>query len=316
VPRPPPLTYALRYPATAGTLALSLAATIAWWAGVDCSRLFADAHVGTGQLHRLLISALLHRDPLHLAFNFYWVWAFGTLIERALGPWRTACLFTLLAAGSNAAELTLLHGGVGLSGVGYGLFGFLWYFWKRAPDDDRFAGGVDQRTEALFVTWFFACILLTITDVLPVANIAHGVGAVLGLFIAWSSHRNARAAYAAPIGVVAILIAAAVLARPHVNLARDRGVQESFLAYEALQRNEDAAALGWSRQATTMNGTVGIWWFNRAVAENRLKLFDDALASYSNAARLEPANDRYRTARDTMQDYLAHKSQTRMATAE
>lgn len=321
--RPPPITRALRFPATAGTLALSLAATIAWWRGVDCSPLFADAHVAAGQLHRLLTSALLHRDPLHLAFNFYWLWTFGTLIERHLGPWRTAGLFALLAAGSNAAEMTFLTGGVGLSGVGYGLFGFLWLFWKRPPaDDERFADAVDQKTEAVFVLWFFACILLSIIDILPVANIAHGVGALLGVVVAWTMmmKRNRGDAEtrktnaekkkwnwrgAAPAGATITFVLAAVFARPFVNLAPHRGEQEASLGYDALVAQHDARALRWSRAATRMNPTVASWWFNRAIAEDRLGRLDAALISYNNAARLAPANASYRTARDRMHDYLA-----------
>jgi hypothetical protein len=87
-----------------------------------------------------------------------------------------------------------------------------------------------------------------------VANIAHGVGALLGVAVAWamarSERRRLRQAYGVPVGLVVALVFAAVFARPFVNLAPHRGWQESVLAYEALQRNDDATALRWSRQAT------------------------------------------------------------------
>jgi hypothetical protein len=54
-----------------------------------------------------------------------------------------------------------------------------------------------------------------------------------------------------------------------------------------------------------MNGAMSPWWFNRGIAESRLHRFEDAFASYSNAARLKPADDEYRDARDRVQDYLA-----------
>jgi len=46
------------------------------------------------------------------------------------------------AVGSSAAEFALFQGGIGLSGVGYGLFGLLWVLSWHASD---FAGGVDSQ---------------------------------------------------------------------------------------------------------------------------------------------------------------------------
>jgi len=304
--RPAPIRDALRYPTTAGTLILSLAATIAWWAHVDCSALLADAHIGGGQLHRLVTASLLHRDPIHLAFNFFWVWTFGALIERHLGGPRTLVLFVTLAAVGTAAEHIFLTAGVGLSGIVFGLFGFLW-FASRQDDDDRFAGAIDRRTKICFATWFALCIGLTLTNIYPIANLTHATAALLGGAIAWAttryqaSHKQLIVCAAA----ILLLLCAGLLARPHVNLSRHRGQQEASLAYEALRDHHDVAAVRWLRDATTMSPRVASWWFNRGIAEARLRRHDDALLSYNNACRLEPANRDYRVARDSLQDYLA-----------
>ena len=173
--RPPPVTDAVRYPVTAGTIVLAVAVTVARAAGVDTSPLQTSALVQAGQV-RLLTAALPHGGVLHLLFNGYWTWALGTLVESAWGSLATAGVFALLGAGSMAAEFAVLNGGIGLSGVGYGLFGLVWVLGRR---DDRFAGGVDGNTAATFLVWFVLCIATTYTDVFPVANIAHGVGLVL-----------------------------------------------------------------------------------------------------------------------------------------
>ena len=297
MPRPAPIRDALHFPATAATILFAVVATVAWWAKVDCSALLADAHVARGQLHRLLTAALLHRDPIHLIFNLYWLWTLGPLIERHLGTWRSALLFAALAAGSNAAEFTLLSGPVGLSGVVFGLFGFLCI---GAPDT------ITARTRHCFLAWFVLCIALTLTRLLPAANIAHATGFLVGGAIARSQTWPTRSlARLAPTGVTLALLCAAVFFRPYINLAPTRGEQEARLGYEALRASDDRAAARWLRDATTLNPRIAAWWFNRAVAEARLADHDAAMISYNHACRLEPANPNFRTARDALQDYLA-----------
>ena len=75
----------------------------------------------------------------------------------------------------NTAEQALFYGGVGLSGVVYGLFGLLWVLSRR---DSRFRDAMDRQTVQLMVAWFFLCIVLTITGAWKVANVAHGAGCV------------------------------------------------------------------------------------------------------------------------------------------
>ena len=62
------------------------------------------------------------------------------LMRRLLG------LILLFAAGSAAAEYAFSQGGLGLSGVTFGLFGMLWML---ARNDRRFADGVDWRAAGL-----------------------------------------------------------------------------------------------------------------------------------------------------------------------
>jgi membrane associated rhomboid family serine protease len=296
--RLPPIGDTLRFPATAGTLILSLGVTIAWWAKVDCSGLLADAHLARGQWHRLLTSALLHRDPIHLAFNFLWMWTLGTLIEARLGSMKTIGLFAILAAASCAAEYTFLTAGVGLSGVAFGLLGFAWY---SVPD------AIDRRTMICFVAWFFICIGLTATNILPVGNIAHAVGALSGVAIARASSRweSSRRDAAAVAGAILILLMAASFARPYANFSSHRGEQEASFGFEAMKDHHDAVALRWMRDATALNPRIAAWWFNRGIAEARLNDHAAALISYNNACRLAPSNATFRAARDALQDYLA-----------
>jgi membrane associated rhomboid family serine protease len=121
--RPPKWTEFARYPVIAGTAILAIGITIAWWSKVDISPLFESAMIRRGELWRLLTSIFPHSGMIHLAFNIYWLWTFGALIEREFGHLKTVALIVLFSVGSGALEFAFARGGIGLSGVGYGMFG-------------------------------------------------------------------------------------------------------------------------------------------------------------------------------------------------
>jgi len=172
-----------KYPVISGIALLAVGVTIAWWAGTNISPLFENAEIRRGQLWRFATSVLPHLDILHLAFNLYWLWVLGTTVERIYGHFRTALLILLFAIGSSSLDFAFAQGGVGLSGVGYGLFGLLYVL---SQHDERFKDSLDKRTVNLFVGWFFICILATVTHVFNVANVAHAAGAVLGLLLGYA----------------------------------------------------------------------------------------------------------------------------------
>src|SRR5207253_2758605 len=125
---------------------------------------------------RLVTSMLPHVSLPHLVFNLYWLWVFGTFLEKSFGALRFLGIVVLFAAGSSAAEWALEGSGVGLSGVGYGLFAMLRAL-RRRPE---FVGVADKDTATLFTVWFFVCIVTTWIGVMNVANVAHGAGAAIG----------------------------------------------------------------------------------------------------------------------------------------
>jgi len=153
-----------RYPVISCIAVLAVVVTIAWWTGKNISPLFENAEIRRGQLWRFVTSIFLHLDILHLAFNLYWLWVLGTTVERVFGHLKTVLLVLLFAIGSSSLDFAFAQGGVGLSGVGYGLFGLLYVL---SQHDERFKESLDKRTVNLFVAWFFICILMTATVVLP-----------------------------------------------------------------------------------------------------------------------------------------------------
>src|SRR5260221_13657943 len=115
---------------------------------MDISPFFDTAMIRRGELWRLVTSMFPPAGILHLAFNIYWLWAFGTLIEEEFGHLKTAGLILLFAICFGAWEFSLLNGGIGLFGVGYGLFGLIWAVSRY---DERFTDAIDTLTVHLFV---------------------------------------------------------------------------------------------------------------------------------------------------------------------
>jgi GlpG protein len=232
VQRPPPIRDAPKFPITTLIALAAAGVTIAWWNHVDISALLEVPGTIEREPWRLVTSVLPHGSMPHLFFNLYWFWAFGTLVERTFGSLRLLGIVVLLGAASSAAEWALFEGGVGLSGVGYGLFGMLWAL-KRRPG---FESVIDRNTVSLFVVWFFICIVTTWTGLMNIANVAHaagaGVGYLLGMCVAAEPGRRAGRC-AALIAVLAVIACAATVARPWVNLSPpttrelfDRGTSE------------------------------------------------------------------------------------------
>jgi len=290
--RTPKWTEVPKYPVIVGVAAIAVGVTIAWWAKVDISPLFDSAEIRRGQLWRLFTSIFPHLDILHLAFNLYWLWILGTIIEEVYGHAKTALLIAFLAVGSSSWEFALDRGGVGLSGVGYGLFGLLFVLSQR---DERFRGALDQRTVKLFVGWFFVCVLTTVTHMYVVANVAHGAGAVLGALVGYAiTLPNRRSLIAGAIAAITLLgIWGSTFGRPRVNLSATAGYEEGKWGYDALVANRNEEAVRLLGDAVEYQPRVSQFWFDLGIAYHRLGKMPAAMAAFQRAHDLDPSNANY-----------------------
>jgi len=138
-----------------------------------------------GQIWRLITPIFLHFGFMHILFNMLWLKDLGSMIENKKGTVYLIILVLALAILSNLGQYFVsgpLFGG--MSGVVYGLLGYLWMKTKFDPQSGMF---LSQTTVIFMIVWFFICLTGMVGNI---ANTAHGVGAAAG--IAWgylsSSH--------------------------------------------------------------------------------------------------------------------------------
>ena len=124
---------------------------------------------------RLLTPMFIHFGVLHLAFNMMWLYTFGNQIESIHGTPTFLILVALSMIPGSVAQFELtgpLFGG--MSGVNYGLFGFVWMQSKYT----RRGYNIENRETVILMGWLLLC---TTGFVGPVANACHAIGLAVGL---------------------------------------------------------------------------------------------------------------------------------------
>lgn len=143
--------------------------------------------VRRGEIWRLFTPMFIHMNFLHIFFNMLWLRDLGSMVEGCQGSGLFIILTLVIAALSNTAQF--LAGGPqfgGMSGVVYGLVGYIWIRGKLDPGSGLY---LHKSTVLTSVIWFFGCL---IGFVGPVANTAHGVGFLVGItwgFLSSLRHR-------------------------------------------------------------------------------------------------------------------------------
>jgi len=147
------------------------------------------ALVMQGEWWRLLSSVFLHVGGLHLFFNAYGCYLFGTFVERASGRWAMFVVF--LVSGIAGSALSALLGAYGVaggalgvsagaSGAVFGLLGAATIITLRSPG--AFRPGMRRMYVFNFV--FIAAINMVFGLVeTRIDNLAHGGGFAAGLLL-------------------------------------------------------------------------------------------------------------------------------------
>jgi GlpG protein len=148
-----------------------------------------------GQVWRLVTPIFLHLHPLHLLFNMIIFYQLGRIIEENRGSGRYLCLILACAIPSNLVQYYLGHATWegswpiphpapyfgGMSGVVYGLFGYLW---MKAVFEPELGMTLPMSAVMLLMLNFFLCFSKEFQDLVGlVANMAHGGGLLSGIAI-------------------------------------------------------------------------------------------------------------------------------------
>ena len=138
--------------------------------------LFApDSATLAQQPWRLFTPMLLHFGLLHIVFNLLWWQTLGGIIERFQSSAQLVMVTLVTAALSNYAQFAASGPNFGgLSGVVYGLLGYLWLYGRVNPA----AGyGIPRPVVIFMLAWLVIC-WVGLTDI--VANEAHFAGLLSG----------------------------------------------------------------------------------------------------------------------------------------
>lgn len=145
-----------------------------------------------GQIWRLVTPTLLHFSIAHLVFNMWCLFDEGGQVEDRRGSLFFLLLALAIAIPSNVAQ-ALVSGPSfgGMSGVVYGLLGYLW---MRVKFDNSAGYVLSKQTVGVAMAFFVLCIVKDYPpfDSLvghllpPVANTAHIVGLAMGLALGYA----------------------------------------------------------------------------------------------------------------------------------
>lgn len=126
--------------------------------------------IASGQLWRIVTPIFIHGGLLHLGFNMLWLYQLGGMIEGEEGS-RYFLLMVLIFAGLCNTAQYLVSGPLfgGMSGVVYGLLGYIWMMSRYSAR--QYA--IQPQTVVFMLIWMLICLVGIIPNV---ANTQHVVG--------------------------------------------------------------------------------------------------------------------------------------------
>lgn len=132
---------------------------------------------GPTEFLRTLAPALLHFGAMHLVFNTLWLWHFGRMIESnqsSIG-YFIVLLFTAFVSNTTQYVSSMTSNFGGLSGVVYGLLGYIWMWQVILPQSKL------RLPPAMIGFLLAALVLMEVFASSWIASAAHAGGLVAGM---------------------------------------------------------------------------------------------------------------------------------------
>ena len=106
---------------------------------------------------QILTHMFMHGGPMHILFNMLWMKDLGKIIEKEKSSNFLLTFIVIIGTLSNFAQFLVSGPNFGgMSGVVYGLLGYLWMY-KRMNSAAAFS--LPKSDVVLMVGWFFLCLL-------------------------------------------------------------------------------------------------------------------------------------------------------------
>lgn len=159
--------------------------------------------VWDGRYWTLLTSAFIHQNVFHMLFNLVLIWALAGRLEQIYGHQATfAVLFfgAILTDGAQFAASGVT--GIGLSGVVFALFGWMWSTRNQVPDLRRF---LTPGITRLLMGWLVLVVGICQLGAWPTGNASHAAGLLFGLAVGHVFYQDKPAVRFAGAGTMATL---------------------------------------------------------------------------------------------------------------
>lgn len=198
-----------------------------------------------GSYWGLISTNFLHTEIWHIAFNLYWIWFFGKKIEYESTKMFYALLVLSSAFVSSTTHLSFSDNmGIGLSGIGYAFFGFIYL---KGKTTEVYKNYLDKKTVNMFMFWLVLCVVLTKEKAWNIGNAAHIGGLLWGLTFAYISRFQISRQVtisALILGILTSMIywtpfSTSYLSHKAYDLHKDQKVDEAILVYKQILNRDD-----------------------------------------------------------------------------
>lgn len=200
----------------------------------------SSTDIFNGSYWGLISSNFLHTEIWHIGFNLYWLWFLGKKIEFESSKSFYALLIISSGLVSSTAQLSFSDDtGIGLSGICYSFFGFIYF---KSKTTETYKNYIDKRTINLFVCWLVLCIVLTQTKAWTLGNAAHIGGLLWGVMIAYISRFQMEKQVVISVAVLASLtsmifwtpFSTSYLSHKAYELHKDKKINEAIIIYKKI----------------------------------------------------------------------------------
>lgn len=254
----------------------------------------SSTDIFNGSYWGLITSNFLHTEIWHLAFNLYWIWIFGKKIESEINKIHYIFIVITAALISSLAQLGFSDStGIGLSGIAYAFFGFLFV---KGKISDEYKGFLEKKTINLFFVWLVLCVFLTQANIWTVGNAAHISGLIWGMALAFFSKFEIVKQWILG-GVLFVIIGLSFLWNPFATswlshqayeLHENQNIDEAIVVYmEILKRDSNNEFA-----KTNLKELEKAKLYDRAYKYHSDSEFDKAREIYNEILKLD-ANDEW-----------------------